>query len=62
MLDILLAGLFRDVTGAEVIIALGQPQSTLVDTCDLLAGVLEILLLSEVQKRAYADQLIMGQQ
>ncbi len=61
VLHILGAGFLGGVAGAEIVVAFGQSQAALVDDGDLLAGVLEILLLAEVEKRVYADQLKAGE-
>ena len=48
--------------GAEIVVAFGQSQASLVDDGNLLARVLEILLFAEVEKRVYADQLKAGEE
>ena len=50
VLDVLLAGLFGGVAGAEVVVALGQSETALVDGGDLLAGVFEVLLLAVIEE------------
>ena len=55
VLDILGAGLLRDVSGAKVIVAFGQAEATLIHYSDLLAGVFEVLLFAEVEKCGVVD-------
>jgi hypothetical protein len=48
--DVLLANGLVLLAGADVVVALGQPKSGLVNVSDLFAGVLEVLLLAEAEE------------
>ncbi len=62
VLHVLLPDLFVSVAGAQIVVALRQPEPALIDGSDLLARILEVLLLSESQKSIYVDQLLVRQQ
>ena len=61
VLHVLGAGLLGGVSAAEIVIAFGQAQAALVGHCDLLAGILEILLLAKAHEGVGADQLKAGE-
>ena len=62
VLDVLRAGLLGGRAGPEVVVALGQAQAALVEHGDLVARVLEVLLLAEAEERVHADQLLVRQE
>ena len=62
VLHVLGAGLLGGVSGAEIVVAFRQAQAALVDHGDLLAGILEILLLAKAHESVDADQLEAGEQ
>ena len=43
--------------GAEIVVAFGQSQASLVNHGNLLARIFEVLLFTEVEKGIHADQL-----
>ena len=62
MLHILGPSLFGRVAGAEIVITLRQTQAALINDGNLLARILEILLLAEAEESVHSDELIMREE